>query len=519
MNAHTSGNLHLKSKSDIHYPWPSTLLLLCALAWFYFSANHSDAIALSIPVSLVDTRWQWPVLLISCVLVLIDLYWFLKTRDRYDARLQKYRQQIDELFRTKQQLQSRAQTVSGHADKLKLFISERLLEYIEYDEKFLHFKNIAAEVRHNGVISFDKVQTALKYALADDSNARYSEALESMNYLWDLLDLSTTDNIAVHIANKLYTCEEHYFQKQFGEEESQPVAATYAPEHAIESALLPLLNNNDDGVTVEHIPLDSVYTDNLFRISLNATEHLLGNKNYLVLLMENLVSNALFYSGKARFRNSLARVAISLRQEQQNIRINVYNHGPHVDEINSDKIFQLGFSTRQIRDHHGKGLGLHFVNQIVQGYEGNIRFDNIPNRADTLSIRVSLANGEIETHVVEVVLEDERARCRLAQSDDVPGKKIDWTFADTIDEIEVSSQIDGTVTRLQTDRAEFVELADGENWAIPRWTINVQQSKRKSKLAFQPLDVTGVQFTVTLPTARSRLEFDESDDFFEHADE
>ena len=167
--------------------------------------------------------------------IALDAFRFRQGKAKYDRQSQKYEQQIKELFQAKNALQHKVHTYSDHADKLKLFISDRLLEYIEYDEKFLHFKNIASEVRHNGVICYDKVSTALNAALAggdpgDPGDRRqYQDALDSMRYLWDLLDLSTTDNIALYIANKLYESEEQYYQQLLAAEgEETPYTPTYS---------------------------------------------------------------------------------------------------------------------------------------------------------------------------------------------------------------------------------------------------------------------------------------------------
>ena len=148
----------------IYYPWLSTLGLLAAVAWQFLLANPDMVAGSNRP----PWFWQDDKLLIAgallLLLVVFDGWRFLKASARYREQLAQYQEQIGELFDSKRELGTRARTYSDHADKLKMFISERLLEYIEYDEKFLHFKNIASEVRHNGVISYDKAQTALKTA-------------------------------------------------------------------------------------------------------------------------------------------------------------------------------------------------------------------------------------------------------------------------------------------------------------------------------------------------------------------
>ncbi len=201
----------------MHYPWLSLLLAMLLLAWQYLLLNPGLVQPGYLPPQLERVEYLPFAAAVLVLIAVFDFRLFLKAQRRHRDQLTRYQQQIDELFESKRQLGTRARTYSGHADKLKMFISERLLEYIEYDEKFLHFKNIASEVRHNGVISYDKVQTALKQALQQcegEQQTVYREAADALLYLWDLLDLSTTDNIVLHVANRIYDCEEHYFQAQ-----------------------------------------------------------------------------------------------------------------------------------------------------------------------------------------------------------------------------------------------------------------------------------------------------------------
>ena len=192
---------------------------------------------------------------IVLLLVIFDITRFFKSWAGYKVQLIQHESQIAELFDSKRELGSRVRTYSDHADKLKLFISDKLLEYIEYDEKFLHFKNIASEVRHNGVISYDKAQTALKRAVqinlqsTNDSayNNEFEEASESLLYLWDLLDIATTDNITLHVANRIYDSEEYYFQSMLNKTDpaSFPFAPTFSMFVALQKAMLPIVEEPD----------------------------------------------------------------------------------------------------------------------------------------------------------------------------------------------------------------------------------------------------------------------------------
>ena len=355
------------------YPWLSTLGLLSVVAWQYLLASgQAGAIAALLPVDklppeLLDAENLPFGFALLALFVVFDIWRYLGARRRCRDQMRHYQEQLSELFDSRRELGTRARTYSDHVDKLKMFISERLLETIEYDEKFLHFKNIASEVRHNGVISYDKAQTALRKAQENCSESevrQFREAADSLLYLWDLLDLSTTDNIALHVANQIYDCEEHYFQSMLNNDTGPaPFEPTFMMSHALRRALLPITESPDGLGLNDSWPKRGAYADDKFSIRLRSDSELLGNENHMVLLIENLLNNALFYSQQKQHRNRFARVSISLAQREGDVELKVYNRGPRIKEDEQDRIYQLGFSSRRVREHHGKGLGLCFVNR------------------------------------------------------------------------------------------------------------------------------------------------------------
>lgn len=392
-----------------------------------------------------------------------------------------------------------------------MFISERLLETIEYDEKFLHFKNIASEVRHNGVISYDKAQTALKNAqlICDSSDAQqYREAGDGLLYLWDLLDLSTTDNIALHVANQIYDCEEHYFQAQLNEDTGPaPYEPTFMMSHALRRALLPITENPDELGLNQDWPRRGSYVDDKFSIQLRTDSEMLGNENHMVLLIENLINNALFYSQQKEHRNRYSRVTITLAQRGGEVEFKVYNRGPRIKEDEKDKIYQLGFSSRRIREHHGKGLGLYFVNEITKGFEGSIEFDNIDYHAGRFALSVKLTNGEVRKHELEIVIVNGRPMCQLGESEEEVSKRQEWSYEAPITSIEASPQASRKPQLISGLSAgeDSIHLDAGDP-LLPRWVLDVRNRKRSSKLMFSPLDVRGVEFVAHFETAKSRLD-------------
>lgn len=499
----------------IPYPWISTLTALCIIIWQFMLVRPEWIQPYVLPEPLLRNDFLLSAGVIWVGLVIFDIHRFFTARTEYKA-------QIAELFDSRRQLGTRVRTYSDHADKLKLFISDKLLEYIEYDEKFLHFKNIASEVRHNGVISYDRAQTALKKAaevcadqLQDEQQGRqFEEAAESLLYLWDLLDIATTDNITLHVANRIYDSEEYYFQSMLNKDDAAdfPYAPTFTMFSALKKALSPILDNPEEFLWIDLQGTPFSYLDGRFHVLVTGDSDMLGNRNHMVLLLENLLNNAVYYADQKSSKRSYSRVTILLSTQQDQVVLEVYNRGPRIKDEDRSRIFQLGYSSRRIRDHHGKGLGLYFVNEICKGFEGSIDFENIENQENSLSLRVELSNGDVETHFIAMVEENGKALCKIAKTDEQPMRLLDWTFNSPMTSIEVSSQgsaepqvindLIGKETLSQPDTSERL---------LPRWILDITNRKRSSKLVFKPVDVRGVRFRVVLPTALSRLESQDGD--------
>jgi signal transduction histidine kinase len=506
-----------KTKVSLRFPWLSTFFTLIVIGYFILSL-HPEWIS-----QYIDFRFfiklEYQLLLLA--LVIICILWDIR---QFYSQRRHYEQSIKELFRAKKQLQKKAQAYSGHSDKLKLFISERLLEYIQYDEKFLHFKNIAAEVRHNGVICYDKVQTALDTAITlQEKGGKYSDlksasedAMNSMRYLWDLLDLSTTDNIALHIGNYLCECEEHYFQSLLQNDQQTPYTPTYKAHSVIISCLEGIIEN-PQLLSQSKSPENSlIYSDTTYFINLDPHIDLLGNPNHLRLLAENLINNAQFYSNKKHTAKTQTPIAVELFNDDNEMVLSIYNRGQHIKEENTEKIFQLGYSTRRKKNNHGKGLGLYFANSIAQGYEGSITFKNIHNSADTYSIRIQLQNDQVITEIVETRLVDTLPVINNIDSKDSL-KQSEWTFNDSIKSIEIFSKLQDKTYKFDMENIDSITHTDPDNSSIPAWSLNIKKRRRSTILTFIPLDISGVKFQVNLPTAKSRLDY--SDENMEHLEE
>lgn len=504
---------------------------------------------------LSQQEFSLSMLVIFFLLLFFDLQRFYRQRKHIKKNTDKLKQEVKDVWESKKHLQNKAHTYSGHAEKLKLFISDKLLEHIEYDEKFLHFKGIAAEVRHNGVISYDIVTSLLTDLLKQEGashSAEANKALEAMRYLWDLLDLSTADNIALHIANFLINAEEQYYQMMLEKDDSDLspaiIKVDFSSLEAVVSTLTHLVHEPDaigqTSVNAIELSVPWSFQDDQFNIRVASKQALLGNSNHVRLVLENLLKNAQHFSRKARFKQKTDRILLSVTagstQALANsmasyIEFQVYNRGPQVLDEHKSKLFQLGYSTRRTREHHGKGLGLFFVNEIVKGYEGQLVLNNINNQADSYSIRISLKNGDVDTQIVSVIVPEPELRPYIefnradidapeVDAPEVDRRKMEssqrWQYSSAIESIEISSQKMTSTVRYHHEDGykkseSFVQENNVEAPLLPPcWSIDVQPKRGGNKthnVIFNALDISGVRFSIKLPTAQVRLEGVEPD--------
>jgi signal transduction histidine kinase len=502
------------TRTILQFPWFGALASVGSILLLVLAADPGTAwrVDESLLLWLRDSEHRWLMFWGTVFVLMLDLLRFRRAGRSNDARIKRLNEQINELFKSRNALQNKAHKYSGHADKLKLFISDRLLEYIEYDEKFLHFKSIASEVRHNGVICYDRVVSLLKTAidgeLADENRRQYQDALDSMVYLWDLLDLSTTDNIAMYVANKLYECEELYYHQVLDTDaQASHFAATFPARRAAVRAVRGFVEAADR-INAESLTEGQTfcYQDDQLLVGLDDAGNLLGNENYVLLIVENMINNGLYYTGQKQYRNRYARLSLRLARESGDAVFRIYNPGPLIEEESRDRIYQLGYSTKRSKGNQGKGLGLYFVKQLVNGYEGSIDFRNIKNGEDTYVLRIECESGVVVNRIIETVVNDKgKPLC----TDKAGGleKGVAFTVAERIRSLEVSRQSASETQVFDAFGASGKRrLLDPVYAERPAWCIDVLERLSSTEISFKPLDVMGVEFTIRLPGAESRLD-------------
>ena len=509
---------NLKTPRPSPYPLFSVLFGLLLVTYLYLLLRPEIFQFYQLPAILQLKPVPEITIALFFLVAVVEVRWVMVRRKRQKTALKKIKEQMAELLVNRKQLHAKAHVYASHADKLKLFISDKLLEYIEYDEKFLHFKNIASEVRHNGIISYDKVKTVLEQqsSLFDDPDSETSlqlkDAQASLRYLWDLLDLATTDNIALHIANQVCELEELIFQAELDSDNTPEVGqSTFLPIVALEKSLARCFGSKTERVA--HVGTDSMSTlvkipeQELLWVFCESAGEILGNENHAILALENLISNAQYFAGRKKGRKSTkdARIAIALQQRQQRVYYCIYNRGQHIDDAVGEQLFGLGFSTRRVKEHHGKGLGLYFVQQIVKGYDGAITYRNVFNQPEVLSLRLELANGQVITDVIEIVIEEQLPKCRKTGNEQAV-EKMTWDLNQAVTSIEVTHQSDQITHRFNDVLASSVGYTDPSQPIHPRWRLRYDGSARRLEL--EPMDISGVLFELTLPSLQARIEGD-----------
>ncbi|MEO6812960.1 MAG: ATP-binding protein, partial [Ginsengibacter sp.] len=111
-----------------------------------------------------------------------------------------------------------------------------------------------------------------------------------------------------------------------------------------------------------------------------------GDKLLLQLAINNLLDNAIKYSGKEDI------VLIKTFLENKKIRLQVIDHGNGVSEKEKDKIFDKYFRGAQMQTK-GTGLGLYLSKEIVKQHHGDISVTNNIVRGCIFEIQFKTPNN------------------------------------------------------------------------------------------------------------------------------
>ena len=109
---------------------------------------------------------------------------------------------------------------------------------------------------------------------------------------------------------------------------------------------------------------------------------ILGNKTALLILLRNLIDNALRYSPDG------SEVSIKIIPQKQTLTLSVIDNGPGISEQLRQRVFERFFRVLGTQTE-GSGLGLNIVKQIVDLHKGTIELLT-PQKHPGLEIKITL---------------------------------------------------------------------------------------------------------------------------------
>lgn len=117
----------------------------------------------------------------------------------------------------------------------------------------------------------------------------------------------------------------------------------------------------------------------------NATQIIMGDKNYLGQVIINLLTNAVRYSPEG------SNIIVSVKEDKQKMTISVQDFGNGIPKEHQKKIFEQFY---QIEGTSGRGLGigLYISAQIIKQHGGKIIVKSQPGKGSTFSILLPLSS-------------------------------------------------------------------------------------------------------------------------------
>ena len=152
------------------------------------------------------------------------------------------------------------------------------------------------------------------------------------------------------------------------------------------------LNSGDSSLTKETIDLSNLaddcaadfitrYPDRKIELDLQSEIIITGDKLLLQLAINNLLDNAIKYSGKEDV------VLIKVFKDNKKVKLQVIDQGIGIKEFEKKKVFEKYFRGSAMQAK-GTGLGLYLTKEIVKQHHGIISIKNNEQRGCTFEIQL-----------------------------------------------------------------------------------------------------------------------------------
>lgn len=129
-----------------------------------------------------------------------------------------------------------------------------------------------------------------------------------------------------------------------------------------------------------------------FTQSIEQTSKFYTDKHRLLIVLNNLFSNALKYQDTAK---SEIEVKLNIVSDDQKAIITLQDNGIGIAPEHQDKVFDMFFRASSIST--GSGLGLYIARETIEKLFGNISFTSIPGVGTTFKVKIpNLQNNNAE---------------------------------------------------------------------------------------------------------------------------
>ncbi|MGG1517192.1 sensor histidine kinase [Paenibacillus oryzisoli] len=110
--------------------------------------------------------------------------------------------------------------------------------------------------------------------------------------------------------------------------------------------------------------------------------YIYANSDALGRVLHNLLSNAI------RYGNDGGVVGIAVRQEPDNVAIEIWDRGKGIQEADRDRVFERLYTLEDSRNQNfqGSGLGLTITKRLVELMEGTIELTSIPQEQTVFTV-------------------------------------------------------------------------------------------------------------------------------------
>jgi two-component system, OmpR family, phosphate regulon sensor histidine kinase PhoR len=115
----------------------------------------------------------------------------------------------------------------------------------------------------------------------------------------------------------------------------------------------------------------------------------LGDRDELVRLFENLVENALKY-GTAGKRVDVALAPGNATEGEPEVQVSVRDYGPGIAPEHLPRLTERFYrvNVRESRDQGGTGLGLALVKHILNRHRGRLTIESTPGEGATFTVHL-----------------------------------------------------------------------------------------------------------------------------------